>query len=173
MNKENLNIVFQNDTFKFVLRGLILILGVVIVCLILSPQNANNEVKTDVYHDTLVIHDTIVKTVTEIKYKHIKTTDTIYLPTPDTITPLPIEQKHYQDTLSDIWFSGYNSNIDSIVYHIPNRVEYLTKTIEVEKTKKPTFKDRVGFTVGVYGGYSPIYNHFDVIVGAGFSIRLN
>lgn len=173
MNKENLNIVFQNDTFKFVLRGLILILGVVIVCLLLSPQNANNEVKTEVYHDTLVIHDTIVKTVTEIKYKHIKTTDTIYLPTPDTITALPVEQKHYSDSLSDIWVSGYKPEIDSINYHIPTKIEYLTKTIEVEKTKKPTFKDRVGFTFGVYGGYSPIYNHFDVIVGAGFSIRLN
>lgn len=173
MKKENLNIVFQNDTFKFVLRGLILILGVVIVCLLLSPKTEEKEVKTVVVHDTTVVHDTIEKTITEIKYKHIKTTDTIYLPTPDTITALPVEQKHYSDSLSDIWVSGYKPEIDSINYHIPTRIEYITKTVEIEKQKKPTFKDKIGFTFGLYGGYSPIYNNFDVIVGAGFSIRLN
>ena len=67
MKKENLNIVFQNDTFKFVLRGLILILGVVIVCLLLSPKTEEKEVKTVVVHDTTVVHDTIEKTITEIK----------------------------------------------------------------------------------------------------------
>lgn len=173
MNKETLNIVFKNDTFKFVLRGLILVLGVVIVCLLLSPKTEEKEVKTVVYHDTIVIHDTIEKTVTKIKYKNIKTVDTIYLQTTDTITALPVQQKHYADSLSDIWVSGYKPQIDSINYHIPTKIEYLTKTIEVEKTKKPTFKDRIGFTFGVYGGYSPLYNNFDVIVGAGFSIRLN
>ena len=173
MKKENLNIVFQNDTFKFVLRGLIIILGVVIVCLLLSPKIEEKEVKTVVLHDTTVVHDTIEKTVTKIKYKNIKTVDTIYLQTTDTITALPVKQKHYADSLSDIWVSGYKPQIDSINYHIPTKIEYLTKTIEVEKTKKPTFKDRIGFTFGVYGGYSPLYNNFDVIVGAGFSIKIN
>lgn len=172
MNKENLNIVFQNDTFKFVLRGLILILGVVIVCLLLSPKTEEKEVKTVVVHDTTVVHDTIEKTVTEIQYKKIKIVDTIYLPTPDTVTALPVEQKHYSDSLSDIWVSGYLPEIDSINYHIPTRIEYITKTVEVEKPKK-WYEDRFIITAGVYGGYSPLYNNFDVIVGAGFSIRLN
>lgn len=172
MNKETLNIVFKNDTFKFVLRGLILVLGVVIICLLLTPQNSNNEVKTVVKHDTIVIHDTIEKTVTEIKYKNIKTVDTIYLQTTDTTTALPVEQKHYADSLSDIWVSGYKPEIDSINYHIPTRIEYITKTVEIEKPKK-WYEDRFIITCGLYGGYSPIYNNFDVIVGAGFSIRLN
>lgn len=173
MNKENLNIIFQNDTFKFILRGLIIILGVVIICLLISPKTEENEVKTVVYHDTIVIHDTIEKTVTQIQYKKIKTVDTIYLQTPDTITALPVQQKHYADSLSDIWVSGYKPQIDSINYHIPTRIEYITKTVEIEKPKKPTFKDKIGFTFGLYGGYSPIYNNFDVIVGAGFSIKIN
>lgn len=173
MNKETLNIVFKNDTFKFVLRGLILVLGVVIICLLLTPQNSNNEVKTVVKHDTIVIHDTIEKTVTKIQYKNIKTVDTIYLQTTDTTTALPVEQKHYADSLSDIWVSGYKPEIDSINYHIPQQTIYIDKVVEIEKPKKPTFKDKIGFTIGVYGGYSPIYNNFDVIVGAGFSIRLN
>lgn len=172
MNKENLNIVFQNDTFKFVLMGLILILGVVIVCLILSPKTEEKEVKTVVYHDTIVIHDTIEKTVTEIQYKKIKTVDTIYLPTPDTITALPVEQKHYSDSLSDIWVSGYKPEIDSINYHIPQQTIYIDKVVEIDKPKK-WYEDRFIITAGVYGGYSPLYNKFDVIVGAGFSIRLN
>jgi hypothetical protein len=172
MNKETLNIVFKNDTFKFVLRGLIIILGVVIICLLISPKTEENEVKTVVYHDTIVIHDTIEKTVTQIQYKKIKTVDTIYLQTPDTITALPVQQKHYADSLSDIWVSGYKPQIDSINYHIPTRIEYITKTVEIEKPKK-WYEDRFIITAGVYGGYSPLYNNFDVIVGAGFSIRLN
>lgn len=163
---------YFEDRKIFVLRGLIIILGVVIVFLILCPQNANNEVKTEVYHDTLVIHDTIEKTITEIKYKHIKTTDTIYLPTPDTITALPVEQKHYSDSLSDIWVSGYKPEIDSINYHIPQQTIYIDKVVEIEKPKR-WYEDRFIITAGVYGGYSPLYNNFDVIIGAGFSIRLN
>lgn len=164
---------YFEDKKILILRGLILILGVVIVFLILCPKTEEKEVKTVVLHDTTVLYDTIEKTVTKIQYKKIKTVDTIYLPTPDSITDLPVEQKHYADSLSDIWVSGYKPEIDSINYHIPTKIEYLTKTIEVEKTKKPTFKDKIGFTIGVYGGYSPLYNNFDVIVGAGFSIRLN
>lgn len=172
MNKETLNIVFKNDTFKFVLRGLILVLGVVIVCLLLSPKTEEKEVKTVVYHDTIVIHDTIEKTVTKIQYKNIKTVDTIYLPTHDNITSLPVEQKHYADSLSDIWVSGYKPEIDSINYHIPQQTIYIDKVVEIEKPKK-WYEDRFIITAGVYGGYSPLYNKFDVIVGAGFSIRLN
>lgn len=172
MNKETLNIVFKNDTFKFVLRGLILVLGVVIIFLLLSPKTEENEVKTVVYHDTIVIHDTIEKTVTEIKYKNIKTVDTIYLQTTDTTTALPVEQKHYTDSLSDIWVSGYKPEIDSINYHIPQQTIYIDKVVEIEKPKK-WYEDRFIITAGVYGGYSPLYNNFDVIVGAGFSIRLN
>ena len=147
-------------------------MGVVIICLLISPKTEENEVKTVVYHDTIVIHDTIEKTVTQIQYKKIKTVDTIYLPTPDTITALPVQQKHYADSLSDIWVSGYKPQIDSINYHIPTRIEYITKTVEIEKPKK-WYEDRFIITAGVYGGYSPLYNNFDVIFGAGFSVRLN
>jgi hypothetical protein len=174
MNKENLNIVFQNETFKFVLRGLILILGVVIVCLILSAKTEEKEVKTVVLHDTTVVHDTIIKTISktqiEIEYKEIKITDTIFIDTSK--IALPIEQKHYSDSLSDIWVSGYKPEIDSIKYHIPQQTIYIDKVVEIEKPKK-WYEDRFIITAGVYGGYSPLYNNFDVIVGAGFSIRLN
>lgn len=170
MKKENLNIVFQNDTFKFVLRGLILILGVVIVCLLLSTKTKEKEVKTVVLHDTTVVHDTVFKTIskTQIEYKEIKITDTIFIDT----SKISLESKHYSDSLSDIWVSGYKPEIDSINYHIPQQTIYIDKVVEIEKPKK-WYEDRFIITAGVYGGYSPLYNNFDVIVGAGFSIRLN
>ena len=174
MNKENLNIIFQNDTFKFVLRGLIIILGVVIVCLILCPKTEEKEVKTVVLHDTTVVHDTVIKTIpkTQIEYKYKEIKDTIFIDTSK--ISLPIESKHYSDSLSDIWVSGYKPEIDSIKYHIPQQTIYIDKVVEVEIEKpKKWYEDRFIITAGVYGGYSPLYNNFDVIVGAGFSIRLN
>lgn len=163
---------YFEDRKILILRGLIIILGVVIVCLILSPKTKEKEVKTVVLHDTTVVHDTVIKTIskTQIEYKEIKIIDTIFIDT-STIA-LPIETKHYSDSLSDIWVSGYKPDIDSINYHIPQQTIYIDKVVEIDKPQK-WYEDRFIITAGVYGGYSPLYNNFDVIVGAGFSIRLN
>lgn len=162
----------KNDTITFVLRALNVVVILFVIILLLSPQNANNEVKTAVYHDTITIHDTIEKTVTKIQYKEVKVIDTIYLTSSYYGVELPIENKHYSDSLSDIWVSGYKPEIDSIKYHIPEQTIYIDKVVEIDKPKK-WYEDRFIITAGVYGGYSPLYNNFDVIVGAGFSIRLN
>lgn len=162
----------KNDAITFVLRALNVVVILFVIILLLSPQNANNEVKTAVYHDTITIHDTIEKTVTKIQYKEVKVIDTIYLTSSYYGVELPIESKHYSDSLSDIWVSGYKPEIDSIKYHIPEQTIYIDKVVEIDKPKK-WYEDRFIITAGVYGGYSPLYNNFDVIVGAGFSIRLN
>lgn len=135
--------------------------------------HANNPETKTVKTDTLYVFDTIEIKVPKdsIVYVDRKVTDTLYLPTPQDTTPIPIEQKHYVDTLADIWVSGYEPNIDSIHYHIPQNTTYIEKTIEIEKPKK-WYEDRFSLTLGVYGGYSPIYNNFDVIVGGGLSIRI-
>lgn len=159
----------KNDVIKLVLRALIVVVGIIIICLLLTPKNEEKDVITLVKNDTVVVHDTIVKKIKEVKYKEIRIIDTVYL----TSNSIPIQQKHYSDSIADIYISGYEPSIDSINYHIPTRIEYITKTVEVEKPKKPTFKDKIGFTFGVYCGYSPIYNNFDVIVGAGVSIKIN
>lgn len=132
----------------------------------------NPEAKT-VKTDTLYIRDTIEVEVPKdsIVYRDRKVTDTLYLPTPKDTTPLPIEQKHYVDTLADIYISGYEPNIDSINYHIPTKTIYVDRVVEKQQ-KDPWHKNRFCFTLGVYGGYSPIYNNFDVIVGGGLSIRI-
>lgn len=164
---------YFEDKKILILRGLIIILGVVIVCLILCPKTEEKEVKTVVLHDTTVVHDTVIKTIskTQIEYKYKEIKDTIFI---DTSIALPIESKHYSDSLSDIWVSGYKPEIDSIKYHIPEQTIYIDKVVEVEIEKpQKWYEDRFIITTGVYGGYSPLYNDFDVIVGAGFSIRLN
>lgn len=123
--------------------------------------------------DTIVVRDTlrIEVPVEKIKYKDRKIVDTLYLPTPKDTTPLPIEEKHYQDSIADIYISGFQPSLDSIHYHIPKQTIYVDKVVEVPQTKK-WWEDRFIFSAGVYTGYSPIYNNFDVVVGFGIGVRL-
>lgn len=123
--------------------------------------------------DTVVVRDTlrIEVPVEKIKYRDRKVVDTLYLQTPQDTTPLPIEQKHYQDSISTIQISGYKPQIDKIEYHIPQKTVYVDKVVEVPQVKK-WYEDRFIFSAGVYTGYSPIYNNFDVIVGFGVGVRL-
>lgn len=162
------------EKFKTIALIILSLVLVVLSCLFVhqSLNNTDSMVST-VKTDTLYVHDTIEIEVKKdsIVYRDRKVVDTLFLPTPQDTTLIPIEQKHYVDTLADIWISGYEPTIDSIHYHIPRNTTYVEKTIEIEKPKK-WYEDRFCFTVGVYGGYSPIYNNFDVIVGGGLSIRI-
>lgn len=123
--------------------------------------------------DTVVVRDTlrIEVPVEKIKYRDIKVVDTLYLQTPQDTTPLPIEEKVYEDSISTIQISGYKPQIDKIEYHIPQKTVYVDKVVEVPQVKK-WYEDRFIFSAGVYTGYSPIYNNFDVIVGFGVGVRL-
>lgn len=123
--------------------------------------------------DTVVVRDTlrIEVPVEKIKYRDRKVVDTLYLQTPQDTTPLPIEEKVYEDSISTIQISGYKPQIDKIEYHIPQKTVYVDKVVEVPQTKK-WYEDRFVISAGVYTGYSPIYNNFDVIVGFGIGVRL-
>ena len=123
--------------------------------------------------DTVVVRDTlrIEVPVEKIKYRDRKVVDTLYLPTPQDTTPLPIEEKVYEDSISTIQISGYKPQIDKIEYHIPQKTVYVDKVVEVPQVKK-WYEDRFVISAGVYTGYSPIYNNFDVIVGFGVGVRL-
>ena len=134
-----------------------------------SSQNANKEANIKSI-DTVVVRDTsrIEVPVEKIVYKDRKVVDTLYLQ--DT-TPLPIEQKIYEDSISTIQISGVQPQIDKIEYHIPQQTIYVDKVVEVPQVKK-WYEDRFIISAGVYTGYSPIYNNFDVIVGFGVGVRL-
>lgn len=155
-----------------VLNGFLLVMVFFIIFDNKTSQNASKVVNIKSI-DTVVVRDTlrIEVPVEKIKYRDRKVVDTLYLPTPQDTTPLPIEEKVYEDSISTIQISGYKPQIDKIEYHIPQKTVYVDKVVEVPQVKK-WYEDRFIFSAGVYTGYSPIYNNFDVIVGLGVGVRL-
>lgn len=156
----------------YVLSGFLLAMVFFIIFDNKTSQNANKGANIKSI-DTVVVRDTlrIEVPVEKIKYRDRKVVDTLYLPTPQDTTPLPIEEKVYEDSISTIQISGYKPQIDKIEYHIPQQTIYVDKVVEVPQVKK-WWEDRFIFSAGVYTGYSPIYNNFDVIVGFGVGVRL-
>lgn len=156
----------------YVLSGFLLTMVFFIIFDNKTSQNASKGANIKSI-DTVVVRDTlrIEVPVEKIKYRDIKVVDTLYLQTPQDTTPLPIEEKVYEDSISTIQISGYKPQIDKIEYHIPQQTIYVDKVVEVPQVKK-WYEDRFIFSAGVYTGYSPIYNNFDVIVGFGVGIRL-
>ena len=137
-----------------------------------TSQNANKGANIKSI-DTVVVRDTlrIEIPVEKIKYRDRKVVDTLYLPTPQDTTALPIEQKHYQDSISDIYISGYQPQIDSIQYHIPYKTVYVDKVVEVPQQRK-WYEDRFVISAGVYAGYGLFNKQPDVFVGFGVGVRL-
>ena len=158
----------KSKVFNYVLSVLCCAM---ILCIIFTKKASQIEEKGAIMTsiDTVVVIEE--KKVEKIVYKEVKTTDTLYLPTPTDTTPLPIEQKHYQDSISDIYISGCQPQIDSIHYHIPYRTIYVDKVVEVEKPKS-FFEDRFVISAGVYAGYGIINKQPDLFVGLGVGIRL-
>lgn len=156
----------------YVLSGFLLTMVFFIIFDNKTSQNAS-KVANIKSIDTVVVRDTlrIEVPVEKIKYRDRKVVDTLYLPTPQDTTPLPIEEKVYEDSISTIQISGIQPKIDKIEYHIPQKTVYVDKVVEVPQVKK-WYEDRFIFSAGVYTGYSPIYNNFDVIVGFGVGVRL-
>lgn len=135
--------------------------------------HTDNSMVSTVKTDTLYIHDTIEIEVKKdsIVYVDKKVVDTLYLPTPQDTTIIPIEQKHYQDTLADIWVSGYEANIDSIRYHIPQNTIYVEKTIEKQQ-KDPWYKNRFIISAGFGAHYGLVHKQWDVGPYIGLGIRI-
>lgn len=163
------------EKFKTIALVVLSLALVIVSCLFVHQSliKTNEPVVPIVKTDSVVRTETIYVEipVEKIKYRDRKVVDTFYLPTPQDTTPLPIEQKHYQDSISDIYISGYQPQIDKIEYHIPQKTVYVDKVVEVPQVKK-WYEDRFVISAGVYTGYSPIYNNFDVIVGFGVGVRL-
>lgn len=163
------------EKFKTIALVVLSLALVIVSCLLVHKIliTTNEPVAPIVKTDSVVRTETIyVKvSVEKIKYRDRKIVDTLYLPTPQDTTPLPIEKKVYDDSISTIQISGIQPKIDKIEYHIPQKTVYVDKVVEVPQVKK-WYEDRFIFSAGVYTGYSPIYNNFDVIVGFGIGVRL-
>lgn len=162
-----------HKVFNCVLSGFLLAM---ILGIIFTKKTSQNE---DIGHSETVKVDSIVQTDTVyieipktlIKYKEITKVESVYVEVPAIQEKILFEQKHYEDSIADIYISGFQPNIDSINYHIPKQTVYIDRTIEVEKPKS-FWQDRFVFTVGVYGGYGIIHKQPDIFIGAGVGIRL-
>lgn len=107
-----------------------------------KPQIIEGETKRDTTYITKT--DTFLVVKDSIRYKTKLRLDTVYIH--DTV--LIREQKEYEDSVSRIWVSGIDPEIDSIRYTIP----YREIIIESEVTKVERVRSGWAFTVGIYAG---------------------
>ena len=121
--------------------------------------------------DTVEIHtiDTIIVTNKDIEYRDVIVLDTIYLKD----TSLVVEQKVFSDSISTIFISGVNPELDSIEYRLSrDTVKIEIEKIQTIKEKDNFFKNRFVVTAGLYAGYGLLNRQPDIYVGLGFGVRL-
>ena len=123
--------------------------------------------------DTLFIYDTIVSEKPIYKEKRI--TERILVPVTDTIRVKDTlylyaerEQIHWKDSLSDVYASGIDVNVDSVLHYIPTQV--ITKERDVIVKVKPKW------SIGVHAGYGAFANNGQIAtspyIGVGVSYNL-
>ena len=144
-----------------------IIMGAIIAVLsyfLVRSYTADVEEDIKIVTDTVFLHstDTCFVYKENIQYKEIRAIDTIYV----TDTILIREQKIYEDSLSKIWISGVEPELDSICYYIPRDTVLVNTTQTVTIHKKQGWGQFVGIGAGVgYGlslGPTP---HFEPYVG--------
>lgn len=149
-------------------------LGIAIAVLILfwldsrTRRNAPGEPQT-IKVDTLVIRDTIK--VTQPVYVTRRVVDSVLVPIHDTTrirdtlyVYLAREQITWEDSLSRVYASGINPQVDSVIHYTRDRI--VTREIPVIRTKKTRWG--VGFQVGVAVGKSGMAPY----IGGGVSYNL-
>ena len=123
--------------------------------------------------DTLFIYDTIVSE--KPIYKEKKITERILVPVTDTIRVKDTlylyaerEQIHWKDSLSDVYASGIDVNVDSVLHYVPMKV--VTETTEIIIKMKPKW------SIGVHAGYGAFANNGQIAtspyIGVGVSYNL-
>lgn len=122
--------------------------------------------------DTLYLRDTIkIDRPVPVPKPVYLPSDTVRLVTVqhdtvhDTVEVLvPMEQKHYSDSLYDAWISGHRANLDSL--HVYPVTKLITTTITVrEKTKRWGIGPQIGVGLSPKGAAVPY-------VGVGISYNL-
>ena len=148
------------------------IISIVLLALtIYYATNQKVEYRETVKNDTTVIHtiDTLILTKKDIIYKETLVLDTIYIKD----TALVVEQKVFEDSISTIYISGVNPELDSIEYRLPkDTVQIFTEKIQTVKEKDNFFKNRFIISAGIFAGYGLLNRQPDVYVGLGFGVRL-
>jgi len=119
--------------------------------------------------DTLTVVDTV--TVREPVYVDRETVRTELVAVTDTVrlrdtlfVEVPIESRHYSDSLYDAWVSGYRASLDSI------RVYPRTTYVTTERTVRVPSRRRWG--VGVQAGYGVGKSGLSPYIGVGVSYNV-
>ena len=118
--------------------------------------------------DTLYLRDTIrIDRPVPVPRPVYLPSDTVRLVSVqhDTVEVLvPMEQKHYRDSLYDAWVSGYRANLDSL--HVYPVTKVITTTIPTrEKAKRWGIGPQIGVGVSPKGAAIPY-------IGVGISYNL-
>ena len=152
-------------TIAFILMT---VLSTVLLCL-LCFQSCQPEPEPTIVTktDTLVVHSTDTIFVEKPKFISRTILDTVYI-TKDTIVYR--ESRTYEDSLSTIWISGVNPELDSIRYYIPRDTVIVSNETTITKTEIKRMG--WGITLGLYGGYGGYYNPQNGTVGLSPEIGL-
>lgn len=123
--------------------------------------------------DTLVIYET--KLVEKPVFVEKKVIEKVPIPVSDTMMVhdtiyvyMDREQVHWQDSMSDVYASGYDVQVDSVRHNIQTQV--ITKEKDVIVKVKPKW------SIGVHAGYGAFANNGQIAtspyVGVGISYNL-
>lgn len=119
--------------------------------------------------DTLVVVDTV--TIREPEYVERTVVRTELVAVHDTVrlrdtlfVEVPVESRHYSDSLYDAWVSGCMASLDSI------RVYPVTRYVTTERTVKVPERKRWG--IGVQAGYGVGKGGLTPYIGVGISYDL-
>ena len=165
----------MSDNFKKMLIASAVIIIALALSFVAGQRDALNRLVLPQKErvDTLVIYDTIVSEKPIYKEKRI--TERILVPVTDTIRVKDTlylyaerEQIHWKDSLSDVYASGIDVNVDSVLHYIPTQV--ITKERDVIVKVKPKW------SIGVHAGYGAFANNGQIAtspyVGVGVSYNL-
>lgn len=122
-------------------------------------------------NDTILIKsiDTITIEKTNISYRDIIVLDTVFVKD----TAMLFEQKRYDDSISTIYISGIEANLDSIYYRIPrDTLKIYKETTNTISQKESFWHNRFVISAGIFAGYGLINRQPDIYAGIGIGVRL-
>ena len=164
----------KNKTMNYykIYSVILTVLSVVLLATTIYYSNNKKVVyETVTKNDTIVIHsfDTITIEKNSISYRDIIVLDTIFVKD----TAMLVEQKVFSDSISTIFISGVNPELDSIEYRIPrDTIQIEIEKIQTVKEQESFWHNRFTISAGVFAGYGLVHKQTDVFLGIGCAVRL-
>ena len=157
---------YKIDTFLLSLVSLILLSTT-----IYYSSNKKVVYETVTQNDTILIKsiDTITIEKTNISYRDVIILDTVFVKD----TSLIVEQKVFSDSISTIYISGVNPELDYIEYRLPkDTVQIFIEKVQTVKEKESFWHNRFVVSAGVFAGYGLVHKQPDIFLGVGCAVRL-